>query len=60
MNCLLNVLRQKQQCQRGDKGEDGKTGDRVSEQGRPVGLCWFASVSSHKLLESDQVAKGKN
>lgn len=60
MNRLLSELRQKEQCQHGDKGEDRKTEEWISEWGQSVSLCEFAFLSSHMLLESDQVAKGKN
>lgn len=57
MNCQLNKPRQKEECHYGNSGEDGMTEEGISERDS---LCYFAFVSSHTLLESDQVGKGEN
>lgn len=51
-------LRQREECPYVDSGgwEEGEMDEWVGT----VSLCYFAFVSSHTLLESDQVAKGKN
>lgn len=57
MNCHLNKLRQKEECQHGNNGEDGKTEEWISGQGQSLLFCiCFKSYT----LESGQVDKGEN
>lgn len=51
MNCQLNKLRQKEVCQYGNNGEDGKTEEWISERGQSAILHLFQVTHSWNLTK---------